>query len=371
MVDRLIEIPLPGRSVGSPSATASDPPADATLPSFVAGAENRLVASAVSRLLEAGDDASPEAADRSGPSASAPCILALCGESGTGKTHLARGAVRWWQEHCGPDCAEYLTATDFRRRLTDAYDADDVAEFRRQLRGRRLLAIDDLHRLPANDYVQQELRYTIDAYDDAGGWLLVTASRPVSTLGNLSADVRSRLAAGLTLRLDLPGEDARGRIVQQISAALGRPLSDEAAARLAAGVSGPASELFGAVFELQASLPSAKSYSADRVDRYLADHEPRRPPLREIIAVVAKYHRVPQKVLKSGLRKQAAVTARAMVVYLARELTGLSYERIGHALGRRDHTTVMHSYRKIHQQLEHDRATREAVADLRRMLLAG
>ncbi len=374
MVERLIEIPLPGRTVGSASAAAPRPVAEMTLPSFVAGPENHLVAGAVSRLLEAGADTSLEslASDcTDGATTAAPCILALCGESGTGKTHLARGAVRWWQEHCGPQSAEYLTAADFRRRLTDAYDADDVAEFRRQTRGRRLLAIDDLDRLPASDYVQQELRYTIDACEAAGHWLLVASHRPVGTLATLSPDVRSRLSAGLVLRLAPPGEPARNRIAQQISTALGRPLPDDAAQRLAAGVVGTANDLFGAVFELYAAAPGAGPSSADRIQRYLADHEPRRPPLREIIAVVAKYHRVPQKVLKSGLRKQAAVTARAMVAYLARELAGTSYERIGHALGGRDHTTVMHSYRKIHKQLEHDPATREAVADLRRLLLAG
>lgn len=370
MVDRLIEIPLPGRTLGSAPATAAGRPTNMTLPSFVAGPENQLVATAVLQLLEAGEQAPSDQSAPEGAVATAAHVLALCGESGTGKTHLARGAVRWWQEHCGPESAEYVTAADFRRRLTDAYDADDVAEFHRQIRGRRLLAIDDLHRLPPDDYLQQELRYTIDAYEATGAWLLVTSARPVATLASLSPDVRSRLAAGLVLLLAPPGATARGRIVQHVLAALGQTLPKDAAGRLADSLSGTASELFGTLFELHAATPHVRSYSAERIDRYLAEHEPRRPPLREIIAVVAKYHRVPQKILKSGIRKQRAVTARAMVVYLARELASASYERIGHALGGRDHTTVMHSYRKIHSQLQHDPATREAVADLRRLLLA-
>jgi chromosomal replication initiator protein len=77
---------------------------------------------------------------------------------------------------------------------------------------------------------------------------------------------------------------------------------------------------------------------------------------------------VPQKVLKSGTRRRSAVAARAMAVYLARELAGMSYERIGRALGGRDHSTIMHNYHKIVDQLTHDAATRDAVADLQRIL---
>jgi chromosomal replication initiation ATPase DnaA len=33
-------------------------------------------------------------------------------------------------------------------------------------------------------------------------------------------------------------------------------------------------------------------------------------------------------------------------VFLARELAGDSYEEIGRALGGRDHTTIIHNYRK-------------------------
>jgi chromosomal replication initiator protein len=367
VVDCLIEIPLPGRTFVAPPARAAGRPAEMTLPSFVAGPENQLVAAAISALLDAGQQPRGRSGCRS---ATAAHVLSLFGDSGTGKTHLARGAAQWWQDHYGPESAEYMTASDFRRRLTEAYDADDMTEFRRQIRGRRLLAIDDLHRLPAHAHLQQELRYTIDAYETTGAWLLVTSNRPAPTLASLSPDVYSRLSAGLMLQLAAPGAAARGRILQHASTALGWSLPQGVAARLAAGVSGTAGDMFGTLFALHAAAPNPQSWNEDYIDRYLADHEPRRPPLREIIAVVARYHGIPQKLLTSSARKHAAVTARAMVVYLARQLAAASYERIGHALGGRDHTTVIHSYRKIRTQLQNDPAARDAVADLRRMLLA-
>jgi chromosomal replication initiator protein len=370
VVDRVIEIPLPGRTFcGAPRDDRSAPPqvaigARLTLNVFVAGAENRLAATAINRLL---DSRSLGASD----TRSAINVLAIYGASGTGKTHLARGLVQSWQERGsnetnGADCAQYLPASDFRHMFLDAIKRDEVSDFRRRLRGYRLLAIDDVDRLPRDPNIQQELRYTIDALVEAGAMLVVTASTSINAARTLSVDVRSRLAEGLELRLAPPDEAARERIAHHVSAALGRPLSPVAARRLAEGAGSTAGDVFAALFELGENPQPVDDVHA--VEMLLAGRAARQPAMRKILQAVAKYYRIPQKVLKSSSRRQSAVTARAMAVYLARELAGLSYERIGHALGGRDHTTIMHNYRKIADALRHDAATRGALAELERNL---
>ena len=86
--------------------------------------------------------------------------------------------------------------------------------------------------------------------------------------------------------------------------------------------------------------------------------------MREIIAAVARHFGLPQKQLKSQSRRQSIVTARAVAIYLARELAGASYEQIGRALGGRDHTTIIHNYRKIERERSHDPAVQEAIEEL-------
>lgn len=356
MVDHVTEIPLPGRTCCGASVDGHAVPLRATVGAFVTGPENRLAASAVNRLLEF-DEARTTST-----------VLAIYGASGTGKTHLARGLVRSWQERDGNECAEYITAADFHHTLADAIKTDTVGDFRRRLRGRRLLAIDDVDRLPRDEYLQQELRYTIDQCEENGGMIVVTSASPVGVVRTLAAAVRSRLAGGLELRLAPPEEAARQRLAHHLSAALGRPLSEEAARRLAAGVTGTAGNVFGALFELSAELSRPIGSDVRAVEKYLASRAARRPAIRDVLHVVAKYYRVPQKVLKSSSRRQSAVSARAMAVYLARDLAGLSYERIGHALGGRDHSTIMHNYRKIADALTRDGATRDALAELQRNL---
>jgi chromosomal replication initiator protein len=365
VVDYLAEIPLPGRILAAPSTKMAGRAASATLP-FVAGPENRLVAATLNRMLTSASIA-PASDTARGFS---PRIVALFGPSGVGKTHLARGLVEHWQKKLGADSAHYTTAADFRRQFTEAIDTNRVVDFRNQCRGRRMLAIDDLHRLPSTDFLIQELRYTLDAFDENGGIIVVTSHRPADTLANLPPDIHSRLACGLSLQLAPPSNAARVRIIRHASTALGRELSEGAANRMAEGVTGSTTQVFGALFDLWSAPHINGSHDAHQTDQLLAARAPRRPTLPEIVAVVARYTNIPQKQLKSGSRKQSIVFARAIVVYLARKLAAASYDQIGRALGGRDHTTIMHNYKKIDRELTRDLAAQETVTDLRRLLLS-
>lgn len=347
VIDYLSEIPLPGRALAPAVAHSDSRSPKSTSFGFVAGAENRIAASAVNRLMQPASETG------------APKLLALFGRSGTGKTHLAHGLVRYWNTNRGDGTAIYLTAGDFYRALLDAIKRDATGEFHRSLRQHRLLAIDDLHQLPDDAYVSRELRFLLDAFEENGGTIIVTSRRSANTLANISADVRSRLSAGLSLQLAPPAGAARVHIIRRAAEALGRSVSDEAATRLAATVDGTANELFGAVFELCATTER---------DEAIAPRAARQPQLREIIAVVARHFGLPQKQLKSSSRRQSIVAARAVAIYLARELAGYSYDQIGRALGGRDHTTIMHNYRKIESERTQDPAVQEAIEVLTRII---
>ena len=365
MLDCVTEIPLTGRVLAPPNSPLCAAAKRDPLPAFVAGPENRLVAGVIGTLIDSADPS-----DATVPQRIAPTVLVLFGPSGTGKSHLAYGLVRHWQAKLGDSSALYTTAADFRHLLNDAIKRQAEPEFRADFRSRRLLAIDDLQHMPADDFAWQELRFLLDDYEDRGATVIVTASESISTLPNIPLNIRSRLAAGLSLQLAPPGGEARTRIVQHVAHALGRPLADGVIQRLAHGINGTASTLFSAFFELLSPASAKLANDAARTNELLTSRNAKRPTIRQISAVVARHQKIPQAQLKSGSRRQSIVYARGLVVYLARELAEASYEEIGRALGGRDHTTIIHNYRKIAAERTTLPQTQQTLETLQRILLS-
>ncbi|MDH5647977.1 MAG: chromosomal replication initiator protein DnaA, partial [Candidatus Heimdallarchaeota archaeon] len=62
---------------------------------------------------------------------------------------------------------------------------------------------------------------------------------------------------------------------------------------------------------------------------------------------VAEYYKIKVSEMYSKKRTRVIARPRQMAMAIAKELTPLSLPDIGEAFGGRDHTTVLHGYRKI------------------------
>jgi hypothetical protein len=92
------------------------------------------------------------------------------------------------------------------------------------------------------------------------------------------------------------------------------------------------------------------------------------PVVRILVAVAAEFN-IPPHVIKSGARTQDAIVPRQVVVLLAKELTNASNRMIGIVLGRRNHTTIMHSASIIKTKMAGNPALAGRVQRLRAKLL--
>lgn len=348
-----------------------------TLPAFVAGPENRLLARVMHDCLRhttATDDQ---------PQSASPIVLV--GPSGCGKTHLAQGLVSYWETQTGltvstrrdasgkanspstNNSAIYLTASDFVRAYADALEEGSLVAFRQRLRTCRLLVLEDLHRLRQADYLQEELLHTLDVLEAIGATVVVTSGRLPAETASLSASLVNRLSAGVTVEIAPLQTAARVELLRQATTALGANANQKALETLAEQLTGEPPQLLRAAIELRRR--GGLRIGVAEVEQFLhedrADHS---PPLREICRLVAKYYGVTQKMLTSASRKQTVVLARAVAIYLARQMTPLSYQEIGRVLGGRDHTTIMHNARRIETGLVKDRALQSTVDELRRSI---
>ena len=322
---------------------------------FIAGPENRLAVRAVEDFF--GDPTCPY-----NP-------LVLYGPPGTGKSHLARGLCDPWKATRPRDRVQCVAAGEFASDYVDSLERGDYSAWRSGYLSAKLLVLEDLSQLSGKHAAQCELTRLVDALLDAGGKLLVTSRFAPSRFSTLPVGLASRLSAGLCVPLAAPGEAARRVIVGGLAAEREIELSVDAARLLATELSATVPEISGALYELQSQVGPRKSIELDVVRQYLRERAVDRvPTLRGIAAHTARHFSVKVADLRSASRRQSIVVARGMAMYLARQLTGGSLQRIGAYFGGRDHTTVSHGCRKTEALLQSDPATQYALAQLREAL---
>jgi chromosomal replication initiator protein len=356
MVDGVVDIPLPGRAIESAAKQGG------TLAArhFVAGPENHLVEVAVRSVVEG---------PRNGYNP-----LVFCGPSGTGKSHLAHGLAAAWKARDRRQRVVCTTAVDFARELADAIETQAVDEFRLKHRGADFLVVEDLGMLATRKSgklnAQEELIHTLDALVAEDRWMIVTASVSPAALPGILPALQSRLMAGLLVPLSPPGIAARLAILEQMAAIRDIPLPEAVARVLAEGLAATAPELAGSLLQLAAPAKLQKdAFDLEAARRYVAKRNGKRQPsLHEIALATARHFSLRLADLRSPVRRRALVVARGVAVYLARQLTEDSLERIGGYFGGRDHSTVMHSCRKTEELIGYDPAVREAVEQVKSTL---
>jgi len=66
---------------------------------------------------------------------------------------------------------------------------------------------------------------------------------------------------------------------------------------------------------------------------------------------VSEFYSIPLSELRAKKRTKNIVLPRQVAMYLSRQLTNMSLPEIGNAFGGKDHTTVLHSCKKIEREI--------------------
>jgi len=344
-------IPISGVAKGrrrARSAGRNEPVPDA----FLAGPENRLAEAAVRAVLD-------------GPSRRYNPLV-FYGNSGTGKSHLARGLAAAWQARRPRKRVEVTHAKDFARELLDAIEAQAVDDMRLRFRTADLVVFEQLELLAEHRAAQEELMVTLDVLLAEARQMVGTAHAAPGQLTGLLPGLSSRLCAGLAVPLSPPGPAARSALLERLAAEQNITVDAPAVKLLAEGVAGTVPELLGTLKQLQFDASGdGERIDAEQVRRFLARRgSGSTPSMPEIAAATARRFSVTVSDLRSPSRARAVVTARDVAMYVTRQLTGETLQRIGRQFGRRDHTTVLHGCRKVELLMERDPAIRETVKTL-------
>ncbi len=251
----------------------------------------------------------------------------------------------------------YLTGSEFVRRYYAAIDTDTVDEFRQSILQSTALLLDNVQQIANKIPAQRELESLLDQAIKLHLPVFVICNTPPAAIEGFSQRLVSRLASGLTVPFHPPGAEARSCITRKLAEIHQVQLTENALDQLnnQFEVTVPRLEhLFGQI--------KLKQRIAQEVGDVLCNNmmdvallqkilAPRDEDLVKMIRLIQK--RVANKYelnlsdLKGNSRKQTIVLARGVAIYLTRALLGCSFLKIGNAFGKRDHSTILHSFRKI------------------------
>lgn len=299
--------------------------------------------------------------------------LFIYGASGLGKTHLLHAIARELLELDPRFPVVYISAQQFAEQFVNALQNNKIEQFRRAQRNVGVWLLDDVQYIAGKDKTQEEIFHTYNYLHSLNKQIVITSDRPPSSLYLLEERLRSRFEAGLVADIQSPDTETRCAIILSKAAQEGVHLDHEAAMVLAEGVPGNIRALEGALTKVLAhssleGQPLSPEFAQHMVEHYFRSRMHAKPSFHQIVEAVSKHFNVPSDDIRGTSRKAPIAQARHVAVFITREITGDSWKHIGHLFGDRDHTSMMHGYRKISELMLRDRDLRVSVKQLIRNL---
>lgn len=284
--------------------------------------------------------------------------LFIYGNSGLGKTHLMQ-AVAHFVLNKNPDAKVlYVSSETFTNELVESIQRGTTNEFKNKYRTNDVLLIDDIQFIIGKDKTQEEIFYTFEAMYEAKKQIIITSDRPPKELKTLEDRLRSRFEWGLTVDIQPPDYETRVAILRKKEDMEGINIDDAIIKYIASNIKGNIRELEGALTKVVAmgKLLDMKEITLDTAKNALRDTiDPNKVVVitnSSILQVVCDHFSVSRDDIISTKRNKELVFPRHVAMYLMRTMTVSSFEQIGEFLGGRDHTTVIHGFNKISDEID-------------------
>ena len=298
--------------------------------------------------------------------------LFLYGGVGLGKTHLMH-AIAWQIRQQNPSRkVMYLSAEKFMNRFVQALRFRDTISFKEQFRSVDVLMIDDVQFISGKESTQEEFFHTFNALVEDGRQVIVSADKSPTDLEGMEERLRSRLGWGMVADIHPADYELRLGILQSKAEQAQVEISDKVLEFMAHRIVSNVRELEGALNRILAhAMLIGREITIDSTADLLADllrASSRQISVDVIQKRVAAHYGVRVSEMFSARRARNIARPRQIAMYLAKNLTSLSYPEIGRQFGGRDHTTVMHAVKTVENLMKSDAQLNEDVELIKSIL---
>lgn len=313
-----------------------------SIDSFIVGSSNELVfAAATSVIKEVGTKYNP---------------LFIYGKVGVGKTHLIQAVGNEIKkEHKNKIRPLYVTSEKFINDVVNAMRNKRMEDTKKKYRDIDVLIIDDIQFIEGKTRTEEEFFHTFNALYQNNKQIIISSDRPPRSIPTLSERLLSRFEGGMIADIGYPDYEMRLAILKAKIQENNLNIDDKTVELIATRVQRNIRELEGVlnkvVFYQDVKKEKINTKKIEEIINENVQSAPKNINPADIIKIVAEFFEVSLSDLTGKCRKKEIVEPRQITMYLLREVLNLSYPFIGEKVGKRDHTTAIHAFEKISQEI--------------------
>jgi chromosomal replication initiator protein len=300
--------------------------------------------------------------------------LFIYGGVGLGKSHLLNSIGHAVREHSPELNVCYCSAEKFMYEMVNHIRLKKMDVFRNRFRNVDVLLIDDIQFISGNKVAtQEEFFHTFNALYDTHKQIVITSDKFPREIPDLEERLRSRFEWGLIADIQPPDVETKMAILKKKSEISRVFFPEDVYYFLASSDTRNIRELEGMLIRLGAfsslqNIPVTLEMAKENLKDILGDRH-KEITVELIQKAVADFFDLKTVDLKSEKRLKNIVQARQIAIWLCREMTKSSYPDIGLKFGGKDHSTIIHSYKKIDSLMTTDTKMSKIIEELKRIVL--
>lgn len=300
--------------------------------------------------------------------------LFIYGSSGLGKTHLLNAIGIHLMENNEDIRIISIEAETFKNDYIRSIVPGNFKlseEFKAKYRSADVLLVDDVQFMEGAEETQKEFFHTFNALLNNNKQIIIAGDRPPSNLTTLDERLRSRFLMKTTVGLHFPDYETRVAILRNDLEKRNIPRDetmDEIVNYIANNYKDNIRTLKGALetvinapylMNTQLTFALAKSTLQDLVI------EGGSITPQKIKNVVCKYYNISIENIESESRKSNYAYPRQIAIYLIRNMTDYSLNRIGALFGNKHYSTVKHACDKIEDEIKIDSSLKKEIEEIK------
>jgi chromosomal replication initiator protein len=297
--------------------------------------------------------------------------LFIYGGVGLGKTHLLHAIGNYIVQHrILPEVKKicYITSEEFTNEVINSLRYEKMDDFRNKYRKMDILLIDDIQFIAGKERTQAEFFHTFNSLYEARKQIVVTSDKFPKDIPDFEERLRSRFEWGLIADIQPPDLETKVAILRKKAEHENISLSNEVAFFLASQIDSNIRVLEGSLIRIGAFSSLTKT----PIDLQLAKDVLKNiiKPKEELISidliqkVVSTFFNIKVFDLKVKRKNKGYVIPRQIAMFLCRKLTNASLIEIGEKFGGKDHSTVLHSIKKVEEKILKEPPFKEMIENL-------